>query len=142
MGGVAGWWQRNMIIYAHVMVKLSQQLGSEIPDSEFVIVTNDEPEPASTERVATAAPLPYFRYCKTDDHPDIPIPCWQLYQHNYSHTFLVGLNMRNAQYPWRRRKQVRCQPPGAVGQSSCTLRQALCAAAAGPLPGIRLQAVS
>jgi hypothetical protein len=59
--GLPGWWQRNMVIYAHIMVGLARQLGSQIPDSEFVIVTNDEPGPAMAERAATP-PLPYFRY--------------------------------------------------------------------------------
>jgi hypothetical protein len=74
------------------------------------------------------------RYCKTDDHPDIPIPCWQLYQHKYSQTFLVNLRTRNELTPWQERKQVRQRDQfGATRQAPCpgaTRREALCVAAA------------
>jgi hypothetical protein len=57
---VMHWWQQNMVVYAHVMAGLARQLGSQIPDSEFVIMANDEPGPGVTDR-ASMPPLPYFR---------------------------------------------------------------------------------
>jgi hypothetical protein len=57
--------------------------------------------------------LPAARYCKTDDHPEILIPCWHIYQHNYSATYLATIPEREALHPWHSRKQVLYNNPGA-----------------------------
>jgi hypothetical protein len=55
-------------------------------------------------------------YCKTDDHPEILIPCEQMYLHNYSSTFLTAAVNGSAARPWQERKPVLYNNPGGYNR--------------------------
>lgn len=52
------------------------------------------------------------RYCKTDRHAEITIPCWYMYDNRYSATYLATAAKRQAELPWHKRKQVLFSIPG------------------------------
>jgi hypothetical protein len=57
---VVKWHAQEIVIYAHVLVHLSSMFGSQIPDSEFVVMVNDQPGPVK-DQLKEWPPVPLFR---------------------------------------------------------------------------------
>lgn len=57
--GVLPWHRQELTIYSHVLIDLAKRYGKDIPDVEFVLLTNDEMGPVVDRK--NMPPLPYFR---------------------------------------------------------------------------------
>jgi hypothetical protein len=58
--GIAPWFRTEFMIYSQVIIDLTKRYGKDIPDVEFVIMTDDEPGPLIDQD--NMPPLPYFRW--------------------------------------------------------------------------------
>lgn len=92
------------IVYMQALLQLQRQLGSLIPNVEFVISTVDRPLRLLSNSTATPN-QPVLRFCKTDSHPDILIPDFHFYVKGIISLLLKSKRWFDKQYPWGSRRE-------------------------------------
>ena len=128
---------KYMLTYVRALAHLAAKHGSQLPDVEFVVEQGDKgPSRFDLSKPDTSSPswaerrrVPFLRYCKSDDSPEIAIP----YHHFYEKKVTADL-INDEGIPWSQRKAAlfgNHHVYGRIADSPSTVRLA---ADGGPLP--------